>query len=173
MAGQKHDPDPRASRPDIPGYGILGANSGKGLLPWSWATERLTNAHTYFIATTRPDGRPHVMPVWAIWLEDALYFSTGRNSRKARNLAQNPRCVASIELNGESVIVEGVAEEITDKGFLQQCYAAYSVKYHWEMEANDEPFFAVRPSVVFGFIENDSLFTSTATRWLLNPYVSL
>jgi nitroimidazol reductase NimA-like FMN-containing flavoprotein (pyridoxamine 5'-phosphate oxidase superfamily) len=152
----------------MPGYGILDSNSGKGLLPWSWATERLVEAHTYFVATTRPDGRPHVMPVWGIWLEGAFYFSTGRNSRKARNLSDNPRCVVSIELNGESIILEGVAEEIVEKAVLHQCCDAYNVKYHWEMESNNEPFFAVRPTVVFGFIENDSLFTSTATRWIFD-----
>lgn len=165
MSEQKHDTRPRASRPNIPGYGILDSNSGKGLLPWSWATERLFKAHTYFIGTTRPDGRPHVMPVWGIWLEGVFYFSSGRNSRKARNLAANPNCVVSIELSGESVILEGVAEETTDNEVLKQCSVAYTAKYEWEMEANSEPFFAVRPSVVFGFIENDSLFTSTATRW--------
>ena len=161
----EHSTDPSASRPNIPGYGIADSNSGKGLLPWSWATERLIKAHTYFIATTRADGRPHVMPVWGIWLEGVFYFSTGRNSRKARNLSVNPTCVVSIELSGESVIVEGVARETADKAVLRQCSIAYTAKYQWEMEANNEPFFAVRPSVVFGFIENDSLFTSTATRW--------
>jgi nitroimidazol reductase NimA-like FMN-containing flavoprotein (pyridoxamine 5'-phosphate oxidase superfamily) len=165
LSDKKHDSDPTASRPNIPGYGIMDSTSGKGLLPWSWATERLSKAHTYFIATTRPDGRPHLMPVWGIWLSGVFYFSTGRNSRKARNLSDNARCVVSIELSGEAVILEGVAEETTEKTVLQLCSEAYSAKYHWEMEANDEPFFAVRPSVVFGFIENDSLFTSTATRW--------
>ena len=168
MSEQKQANEPRASRPDIPGYGIVDSNAGKGLLPWSWATERLTRAHTYFVATTRPDGRPHVMPVWGVWLEGVFYFSSGRNSRKARNLSANPSCVISIEESGESVILEGLAEEIADKGVLQQCYETYSGKYHWEMEANDEPFFAVRPTVVFGFIENDSLFTSTATRWIFS-----
>ena len=168
MSERKQDADPIASRPNIPGYGIMDANSGKGLLPWTWATEHLIKAHTYLVATTRSDGRPHVMPVWGLWLEGAFYFSTGRKSRKARNLSENPGCVVSIELSGESVIVEGVAEEITEKAVLQQCCEAYNAKYHWEMEANDEPFFAVRPSVVFGFIENDSLFTSTATRWIFD-----
>ncbi len=59
--------------PLMPGYGISDANSGKGLLEWSWATERLMKAHNYWLATTRPDGRPHCMPVWGIWLEDGLF----------------------------------------------------------------------------------------------------
>ena len=64
-------PTPRASRPHSPGYGI--AADEEGLLPWSWAAERLTVARNFFIATTRPDGRPHLMivdtPRPALWQE--------------------------------------------------------------------------------------------------------
>ena len=63
--------DPKGSRPYMPGYGPLDAAQGTGLLPWSWAVERLERSHDYWVATIRPDGRPHVMPVWGIWLEDA------------------------------------------------------------------------------------------------------
>src|SRR5213078_895996 len=74
---------PRASRPHMHGYGILDADSGKGLLPWTWATERLAKARNYWVSTSRPDGNPHLMPVWGIWLDDAFCFSTGTKSRKA------------------------------------------------------------------------------------------
>lgn len=47
--------EPKAGRPHMPGYGILDADKGRGLLPWSWATERLAKAHTYWVATTRVD----------------------------------------------------------------------------------------------------------------------
>ena len=160
--------EPRATRPGIQGYGIVDADSGKGLYPWGWAAERLLNAHTYWVATTRPDGRPHIMPVWGIWLEGAFYFSTGRQSRKARNLAANPACVVTLEINGESVIVEGVASEVRDPGLLGRLAKAYTAKYEWDMEGNEEPFFVVRPRVAFGFNENDSQFTSTATRWIFD-----
>src|SRR5690242_4624396 len=82
---------PRAGRPEIPGYGV--STGKKGILPWKWAAQRLSKSHEYWIATTRPDKSPHVMVVWGLWLEDGFYFSTGKNSRKARNLAANPRCV--------------------------------------------------------------------------------
>ena len=97
--------EPRASRPHMPGYGIADATSGKGLLPWSWAVERLTKARNYWVATTRPDGNPHAMPVWGVWIDDAFYFSTGTQSRKARNLAENPRCVIGCEIGPDQVIV--------------------------------------------------------------------
>ena len=60
---------------------------------WSWAVERLTSSRNYFAATVRPDGRPHSMPVWGVWLDDAFWFNTGGESRKAKNLAANAHCI--------------------------------------------------------------------------------
>src|SRR5216117_1750125 len=79
---------PKATRPNIPGYGL--PKTKKGLLSWKWAEDRLRKSRQYWIATTGPEGRPHVMVVWALWLNGSLYFSTGSKSRKARNLAKNP-----------------------------------------------------------------------------------
>ena len=59
--------EPSTSRPHMPGYGIAGPREGSGLLPWSWAVQRLTASHDYWLATVCPDGRPHVMPVWGVW----------------------------------------------------------------------------------------------------------
>jgi nitroimidazol reductase NimA-like FMN-containing flavoprotein (pyridoxamine 5'-phosphate oxidase superfamily) len=149
----------------MPGYGILDAESGRGLLPWSWAVERLSKAHNYFIATIRPDGRPHVMPVWGVWLDEAFYFSTGKQSRKARNLADNPHCVICPEHAEESVILEGLAEEVSDASLNREFAAAYGAKYQWDMEGFAEPLYVVRPRVVFALIESGDQFSSTATRW--------
>jgi hypothetical protein len=55
-------------------------------MPWTWAEERLGESHNYWIATSRPDGRPHLMVIWGLWLDGVFYFSTGGQSRKARNL---------------------------------------------------------------------------------------
>jgi len=156
----------KTSRPHIPDYGVLGADEGEGLLPWEWAAERLSVSHNYLVATTRPDGRPHVMPVWGLWLDDAFYFSTGRQSRKAQNLVANPHCVISTDRADEAVILEGVAEEITDRASLSPFYKAYKEKYDWDLEEmgfDKEPVYIVRPHVVFGIRERD--FTSSATRW--------
>ena len=57
----------------MPGYGV--PKSSKGLLPWKWAQDRLVKSRQYWIATTRPDGSPHVMPVWGLWLDSVFYFS--------------------------------------------------------------------------------------------------
>lgn len=150
----------------MPGYGVLDADDGEGLLPWDWAVERLSVSHNYWLATTRPDGRPHAMPVWGVWLDGALFFSAGRQSRKARNLKDNPHCVITTENSAEAVVVEGVAEEINDRASLKPFYEIYNAKYGWDLEQNEyvkEPVYVVRPRVVFGIRERD--FTSSATRW--------
>ncbi len=157
--------EPEASRPHMLGYGILDADAGAGLLPWSWAAERISKSHNYWLATARPDGRPHVMPVWGIFLDDVFYFSTGQRSRKARNLAANPHCVVCTENADEAVIVEGVADEITDMSVLGPFIDAYKAKYDWQIEPEQEPLYFIRPRVVFAFIENAEDFPGSATRW--------
>jgi hypothetical protein len=155
---------PRAGRPDSPGYGIVGENEGEGLLPWSWAAERLAKARNYFIATTRPDGRPHVMVIWGLWLDELFWFSTGRNSRKARNFAANPNCVVCAEGGEEAAIVEGVVSELTDDAAaFGRFITEYKAKYDWDVSGMGEPVFVLRPRVVFGLIEKT--FTKSATRW--------
>ena len=157
---------PKASRPDMPGYGLLAAHEGRGLLPWSWASERLAQARTYWIATTRPDGRPHAAPVWGVWLADRFYFSTGQASRKSRNLAANLHCVVAVQQGDESVIVEGLAARVTDPGLLQSFAEAYGPKYQWDMTAFAEPVYSVSPQVAFGFNSAAGEFTGSATRWI-------
>jgi hypothetical protein len=150
----------------MPGYGILDATEGRGLLPWRWAEERLAAAHNYFLATTRPDGAPHVMPVWGVWLEGAFHFSTGGRSRKARNLLAEPRCVVTPEGAEEAVVLEGVVERVSDGAAIARILAAYTRKYGSGFPDPDEnPVFAVRPRRVIGLIEHDAEFTGSATRW--------
>src|SRR5213596_1389888 len=122
---------PKAPHPNIPGYGLQKSN--KGLLPWKWAEDRLTKNRQYWIATTRPDGRPHVMVVWALWLDSALYFATGSTSRKAKNLARNPNCVMCTENAAEAVVLEGkiVSEKNVDR--IREFLKIYEKKYKFDM----------------------------------------
>jgi hypothetical protein len=167
MARQRKKVEPRHSRPHMPGYGM--PKTTKGLLPWKWAEQRLRKSHNYWITTVKPDGSPHVMVVWGLWLDGAFLFSTGSQSRKARNLAQNPRCVVSTEAAEEAVIVEGVAE-IVDVAVRRVFLKKYTPKYDFDMSTMEkdilsmkEPVFAVRPKVAFGLYEKK--FMSSATRW--------
>src|SRR3712207_802185 len=108
--------EPEAQRPHMPGYGIHPA--ADGLLDWSQVTAQLEQARNYWVATTRPDGRPHAAPVWGVWLDGAFYFGTGRTSVKGRNLAANPALTVHLESGDDAVILEGVAEPVTDPALL-------------------------------------------------------
>jgi pyridoxamine 5'-phosphate oxidase-like protein len=160
-------PLPAASRPFMPEYGLKKATEGHGLLPWRWAQSRLLKSHNYWIATTRPGGRPHVMPVWGLWLDDAFYFSTGAKSRKARNLAANSHCVICTENAAQAVVLEGRAKKFSlrrNRAFFRCFVADYKKKYNWKIDGTEGNFYAVRPRVVFGLWEKD--FLGASTRWL-------
>jgi Pyridoxamine 5'-phosphate oxidase len=152
---------PKAGRPDIPGYGL--ATSKKGILPWKWAADKLSKSRQYWIATGRPDGSPHLMIVWGLWMADGFYFSTGKNTRKARNLAQNPHCVIGSEDASQAVIVEGQVEPFDASKGMKPLFAAYKTKYKMDVSGMGEPFYHMKPEVAFGFIEKK--FPKTATRW--------
>jgi len=158
---------PKPSRPHAPGYGLPTGN--KGLLPWSWAEQRLKKSHNYWITTVKRDGAPHTMVVWGLWQDGRFLFSTGSKSRKARNLAENPNCVVCTEHAQEAVIVEGVAE-IADVPARQKFLPTYERKYKFDMSSMKqdilsmkEPAFAVRPHVAFGLWEKE--FIGRSTRW--------
>jgi len=143
------------------GYGV--PKSLKGALPWEWARERLAKSHNYLLVSVRPNGAPHVMPVWGVWLEEAFYFSTAESSRKARNLQRNPKCVVTTENAEEAVIVEGVARRLADDKIPQQAPIDYKAKYGWALDPKIGPVIMVRPQVVFAMPEK--LFPKAATRW--------
>jgi nitroimidazol reductase NimA-like FMN-containing flavoprotein (pyridoxamine 5'-phosphate oxidase superfamily) len=152
---------PKASRPHMPGYGL--PSGIKGLLPWTWAERRLQRSHNYWLTTVRPDGRPHVMPLWGIWVESHFYFSTGGASRKARNLAANSACVVCTENAAEAVIVEGSAAVVADARLLATLAPFYARKYKpWKLDPEMGPVFEVRPRVVLGMWEKKF---KAATRW--------
>jgi len=153
----------------MPGYGIVDANSGKGLLPWDWAVERLTRSRNYWVSTTWPDGRPHCVPVWGVWLDDAFYFSSGERSRKARNLAANPRIVICPENGDEAISLEGVVEAVSDDATIARFVQAYNPKYDWHATVEEMKkmgiLYAVRPRKVLAFNDAPGEFQTTATRW--------
>jgi hypothetical protein len=145
----------------MPGYGI--SESRKGILPWSWAKQRLVKNRNYWITTVRPDDRPHTMPVWAVWHKDRLFFSTAITSTKSRNLLANPNCTATTESATEAIIVEGNAEIIEVTTTLKPVWKAYKAKYDWSIDG--EKLFVLTPRKVFAFIETAEQFATASTRW--------
>ena len=75
-------------RPYAPGYGI--PTNRRGMLSWEYVEERMSAAQNYWVATVRPEGRPHLSPVWGVWVDGAFYFGSGPQTRKVRNLSENP-----------------------------------------------------------------------------------
>jgi len=160
---------PRVSRPYWPDGLAKPSEDISGLKPWSWALERLEQSHNYWIATTRPDRRPHLMLVWGIWWQDAFWFSTGPRTRKAKNIAPCPQVVIGTEKADEAVILEGTAEEITDRTVWRQLAKIYNAKYGGDVEpilmASDGCVFRVQPQVVFAQDEHAENFADAVTRW--------
>lgn len=166
-----HPNPPRTGRPHVPGYGI--PDTAEGALPWAWAEERLAAADTYWVGTTRPDGRPHLMPIWAAWLDGRVWMEGGAATRRARNIEANAAVTVGLQLEGfGAVVVEGSAERIllADPALAARLVAAFA-KYaappasyvadpaNWSDPAGG--IWAVTPRVVFGW----SSFPQDATRW--------
>lgn len=89
------------------GYGV--PETTNGLIEWRVVQHRLIEAVSYWMATTRPDGRPHVVPRWGVWVDGGLFYDGSPDTVHARNLAGNARCVLHIEDGVRAVIVEGVS----------------------------------------------------------------
>jgi hypothetical protein len=156
--------------------------SSDGAQPTEWAdaVATLAAAELYWLSTVRPDGRPHVTPLIAVWLDDALSFCTGPDERKARNLAANPHCVLTTGRNalgeGLDIVLEGDAVRSTDAVRLQRLAVAYETKYgsDWHFTVGEGVFhsaggaalvFEVAPSTAFGFAKAPF----AQTRWRFAP----
>lgn len=146
-----------------PGYGT--PRAGASLLPWEWAEQRLAGSRRYWVASARADGTPHLAAVWAVWVDGALCFSTGRLTRKARNLAARPRCTVATESGEEAVVLEGDAVEVPSGPERDLIDAAYAAKYGSSMLIGDSPVIAVRGVLVSAVVDGDA--PVLPTRWRL------
>jgi pyridoxine/pyridoxamine 5'-phosphate oxidase len=106
---------------------------GHAPIPWSRAVTQLAaqareegRGRTCWLATTDPDGKPHLAAVGAIWIDDSFYFTSGPRLRKSRNLAANPRCALSVSLDDIDVVVEGSARKVTDTSTLERVANIYA-----------------------------------------------
>ncbi len=117
------------------------ASGGSATTPWEFVRERLENPETprtSWLATTRPDGSPHLMPVIGFWIEGAMHVVAGEGTRKARNLAADGRCViatSSTTLPSLDIIIEGVAQPLTDANAVRQI-ADFLKSNNWPLEVD-------------------------------------
>ncbi len=152
---------PRAERPHMPGYGITA--SADGMLPWSWAEERLNASRIFWLTTITPKGEPHVMPIWGIWAEGKFYFSTGTTSVKARNLAANARCVITNDNADQAMILHGDARRFENKARIAKLSKIYKAKYDFPLDPRMGTVFELTPTLAFGQPHDD--YAKSATRW--------
>ena len=148
--------------------------------PWAVGLEKLRIAATFWLSTVRPDGRPHVTPLIAVWHADALWFTTGTEERKAKNLAANPACVlttgaSDLVEGGFDVVIEGEAELVTNDDQLEQVADGIKAKYPegpWDFVVRDGALsdrqfggrvlaFRVRPTRGLGFRKGDHFSQTT------------
>jgi len=154
----------RLGRPQMPhSYGIQAPAEGPALLQWSFVSSRMELSRNYWIASVSPSGRPHAVPVWGLWHQDAFYFSTDRHSRKGLNIAAQPSVVIHLESGDEAVIIEGQAEPIEEADLLTQLDSQYFKKYAYHLDAGQT--YRVSPRMALAWTERD--FTRTATKWEL------
>jgi nitroimidazol reductase NimA-like FMN-containing flavoprotein (pyridoxamine 5'-phosphate oxidase superfamily) len=168
------DREPTAAQP-------FSAEDARPPVTWAEARRRLEEADTYWLATVRPDGRPHVVPVLAVWVDDALHASAGASTRKGRNLARDPRCVVAAGGPSLDLVLEGRAAKVADEDRLRRVAEAYAAKYRWQVTVRDgalhgdgaptagpPPYevYEVTPATAFGFGTDESF---NAMRWRFQP----
>jgi nitroimidazol reductase NimA-like FMN-containing flavoprotein (pyridoxamine 5'-phosphate oxidase superfamily) len=148
------------------GYGV--PETAEGVLPWSFVEERLAPAKNYWIATVRPDSRPHAMPVWGAWLDGKLYIEGSPETVRHRNIRSNPQVVAHLESGDQVVIIEGEAKEVgkpprsLGERLSEQMTAKYGPGYAPGPDTWDEGgLFEITPKKVFAW----SRFPDDTTRW--------
>lgn len=101
----------------------------RGFIPWSKIDNWLNAFRSIWISTTRPDGRPHAVPVWFLWDGQGLYFISARRLQKSKNLARQPWIVVHAGDGDDVIVLEGTTEIVVDSSELDRVDALYRAKY--------------------------------------------
>ncbi len=113
----------------------LGEADGLPAVDWADVVSKLdegaapdpgaVNSRTTWLSTLNDDGSPHVTAVGALWVDGALWFQTGA-TRKARNVARDPRCVVAVSLRDADIVIEGDAARVTDRDTVARIAQAWA-----------------------------------------------
>jgi uncharacterized pyridoxamine 5'-phosphate oxidase family protein len=166
------EPDPITTLADF---------SSDGAVPTAWIRGRkvLEDAKLYWVSTVRPDRRPHVTPLLGVWLDGAMYFCTGSNERKAKNLVQNSHCILTTgcnTLDGLDIVMEGDVAKVSEETELRNVADSYEAKYGAHFTAPSGTWFGlgdsirtgqmllyrITPATAFGFAKGTPF---SQTRW--------
>jgi hypothetical protein len=153
------------SRPTLPEeYGMPATTDG--MLAWDWVEERLRRARNYWLCTSYPNGQPHAVPVWAMWLDGTLYLDGHPQTRWARNISNNPAATVHLESGDEVVILEGAVEDMAhiERDLAERLAAVSNEKYSYSTKVEEmveRGMFAFHPKVALAWSE----FPKTMTKW--------
>lgn len=139
------------------------------LLDWDYVVARMTDAKNYWVATTRPDSRPHVVPTWAVWFDNRLYFDGSPATRRMRNIAANPHVAVHLDDGDNVVVVEGIARSVDRPSpelgqTLSPLYIAKYASFDYAPEPdswNEGGLYVVEPTHALAWTE----FGVDMTRW--------
>lgn len=99
--------------------------------------ERLHSEQNIWLATARPDGRPHLVPIWFVWVDETVYICTESQSVKARNLRLNPRATIALESGAQPVVAECQASFI-EQPYPAEVIAAFLAKFEWDITTDNQ-----------------------------------
>lgn len=163
------DQQPAAARAAFPPqYGERGG-ADDAVLGWDHVEQRLRDSPNYWIATVTASGRPHARPIDGVWVEGALCFGGGPETRWVRNLHENPAISVHLPSGDDVVILDGTAEYVTDQqhplaaASTAASKAKYPQYYLGDEPPPSRPFWCVRPRVVYAWTLEG--FPNRATRW--------
>ena len=119
---------PKVSRPTFPkGY----VDNPASYVDWSWVAAQLTESKNYWLCSVRPDGRPHAIPRWAVYLDGRIYYDGSPETRHAQNIESNPHTSVHLESGDRVIILEGISSPAAkpDPTFANRLAKAYRKKY--------------------------------------------
>ena len=143
-----------------PSYGVGDPQYPFTPIDWADVTSQLAQSRNYWIVTTRPSGRPHSVPVWGVWTEDAFWFFTGSTSLTGKNLAQHAAAQVHLESGDDVVMLFGEFETVDA---TQAVLGDYQAKYGMSEIGDEAPAFRLRLAKAIAWREQD--FPNSATRW--------
>jgi general stress protein 26 len=180
--GERSDPQPKEPMMSEPATDLDPRYSTDGVNPtdWSHTQSVLETAQLFWITTVREDGRPHVVPLVAVWLDGMLHFSSGQQEQKISNLRHHDQVTLLTGSDrwyaGLDVTVEGRAERVTDPVRLERIATAWQTKWngYWQHSVIEGGFgdpggrldhvYAVRPTKIFAFGRGPAGFSQTRYR---------
>ncbi|MEM8532809.1 MAG: pyridoxamine 5'-phosphate oxidase family protein [Chloroflexota bacterium] len=135
------------------------------LLTWDWVIEQINHSLHYWLSTTRSNGYPHVVPIAAIWYDDALYFSVSKQSVKGRNISNQPNVALHLESSTNVFILEGQTQLANDDVVQAHITTPYTRRYNFTPPTGQSnQWYKLAPQRVLGWLLQDSY--HTATRWV-------